>query len=394
MSEADRPELPSALEPTAFEKAALEKTELASPLGQCFAGRYCIEASLGEGGGGHVYRARHMALGRPVALKVLRKQHNERWVSRKRFEREAQALGQLAHPNIVAVTDLGVDGDAPFLVMELLTGSDLARRLRSGALPVASACRYALETLEGLAFVHERGLVHRDIKPGNIFLESTAVGERVKLLDFGLARLVTPSNDAAVTRAGEMLGTPIYMAPEQVAGEAADARTDVYAMGLVLYEMLTGKRAFAGTEMTVLQQQMVAPVPRLMDPELAGLDALIQRATQKEPAQRFGDARAMQLALADAAPSSNHINTPAGATRSRSPRAHPASPPGAPRRVAPAHASGVLRAGAVLLSCLALTAIVLACSIIYLIESPGGKERRALLQRAFSSVLNGPEAPR
>jgi eukaryotic-like serine/threonine-protein kinase len=385
MSEADRQELP----------LALEKTEVASPLGQCFAGRYRIEASLGEGGGGHVYRARHIALGRPVALKVLRKQHNERWVSRKRFEREAHALGQLAHPNIVAVTDLGVENDAPFLVMELLNGTDLARRLRSGALPVALACGYALETLEGLAFVHEQGLVHRDIKPGNIFLESTAVGERVKLLDFGLARLVTPSTDAAVTRFGEVLGTPIYMAPEQVSGEAVDARTDVYAMGLVLYEMVTGKRAFAGDEMAVLQQQMVAPVPRLTDPALASLDALIQRATQKEPGQRFADARAMRLSLADVAAGSNQRLTGANAPAAspRSPQARP-SLQRASRSVAPAQASGLLRAGAVLVSCLALTAIVLACSIIYLIESPGGKERRALLQRALSSVLNGPEAPR
>jgi serine/threonine protein kinase len=292
----------------------------------------------------------------------------------------------------VAVTDLGVDHDAPFLVMELLNGTDLARRLRSGALPVALACHFALETLDGLAFVHEQGLVHRDMKPGNIFLESTAVGERVKLLDFGLARLVTPSSDAAVTRFGEVLGTPLYMAPEQVSGEAADARSDVYAMGLVLYEMVSGRRAFAGDEMVVLQQQMVAPVPRLTDPELAPLDALIQRATQKDPVQRFADARAMRLALADVAAGFTRTNAPH--LSPRSPSARRASTPRAPRRVSPAHAGGLLRAGAVFLSCLALTAIVLACSVIYLIESPGGNERRALLQRAFSSVLSRPEAPR
>jgi eukaryotic-like serine/threonine-protein kinase len=385
MSEADRPELP----------LALEKTQLASGPGLCFQGRYHIEASLGEGGTGHVYRARHIALGRPVALKVLRKQHNERWVSRKRFEREAHALGQLVHPNIVSVTDSGLEKDTPFLVMELLQGVDLARRLRTEPLPVALACRYALEALDGLAFVHEQGLVHRDIKPSNIFLESTAVGERIKLLDFGLARLVTPNDDGAVTRFGEMLGTPIYMAPEQVSGEAADARTDVYAMGLVFYEMLTGRRAFDGNEMAVLQKQLAEPVPALTAPEHQPFDTLIQRATRKDPAQRFPDARALRVALAGI------VQQNAGLTTRHEQPSAPAralglTQPGAPRRAAgkSGAARRLLRAGAVLVSCLALAAIVLACSVIYLIESPGGKERRALLQRVFPSLSDEPVAPR
>lgn len=393
MSRSDRPELP----------LALEKTQLAAELGLCFEGRYRIEAPLGEGGAGHVYRARHIALGRSVALKVLRKHHNERWVSRQRFEREARALGQLTHPNIVAVTDSGVDHGAPFLVMELLEGADLARRLRTEGLPAPLACRYALEALEGLAFVHERGLVHRDIKPANIFLERTAVGERVKLLDFGLARLVAPNEGAAVTRFGEVLGTPHYMAPEQVSGEAADARADVYAMGLVLYEMLTGRRAFTGDDMAVLRQQLVAAVPALEDPALAPFDALLRRATHKEPAERFANARAMREALADAVKNSSALQAggsalghPAGSPSPSAPRRHPTAAPHA-RRLAPRRggaARGLLRAGAVLVSCLALTAIVLACGVIYLVESPGGDERRALLQRALSSALGRAEAPR
>jgi len=380
MPAADESELP----------LALEKTLLASGLGLCFEGRYRIEAPLGEGGAGHVYRARHITLGRAVALKVLRKQHNQRWVSRKRFEREARALGQLVHPNIVAVTDSGVDHDAPFLVMELLDGTDLARRLRGERLPVGLACRYALEALDALAFVHERGLVHRDVKPGNIFLEATALGERVKLLDFGLARLVAPQDDAAVTQFGEMLGTPSYMAPEQVTGETVDARTDVYAMGLVLYEMLAGKRAFAGDDMLVLKQQMIDRVPALAEPALAGFDALIQRATHKEPAQRFADARALRSALADVVAAGRAVPAlaPNGGARA------PAVSRPAPRAGTSRAGSGLLRAGAVLVSCLALTAILLACSVIYLIESPGGEQRRELLQRALSSLLNTPEAPR
>lgn len=372
MSDVERPESP----------LSLASSPGATALGRCFEGRYRIEAALGDGGTGHVYRARHIALDRPVALKVLRKQHNERWVSRKRFEREARALGQLVHPNIVAVTDSGIDNDAPFLVMELLNGTDLARRLRLGALPPSIACRYALELLEGLAFVHERGLVHRDIKPGNVFLENTALGERVKLLDFGLARLVAPSADAAVTHFGEMLGTPVFMAPEQVSGEAADARTDVYAVGLVLFEMLTGRHAFSGAGMVVLQQQLVEPVPRLTAAELAPLDAIIQRATQKEPAQRFPDARAMREALAREAPAFTPVNARDENARRRRTR----QPPSAART------SGLLRVGAVLVSCIALGAIVIASCVILLIESPGGKERRALLQQALSSVLGQSDA--
>ena len=371
---------------------ALATTQLApSFVGRNVEGRYRIEAPLGDGGMGYVYRARHIALDRPVALKVLRKQYSSARVSRKRFEREARALGQLVHPSIVAVTDFGMDQDAPFLVMELLDGQDLARRLRAGALPVALSCRYALEVLDGLAFVHERGLVHRDIKPANIFLESTALGERVKLLDFGLARLVTTSTDAAVTRVGEMLGTPLYMAPEQVAGEAADARTDVYAMGLVLFEMLAGKRAFEGNEMAVLQKHMLEPVPRLPHPAFAPFDGIIQRATQKDPAQRFTDARAMRDALARVAASQTSASgrpeaaPAASAVRTSKPRARRSPAPGT---------SSAMRVGAVLVSCVALAAIMIACSIIYLVESPGGKERRELLQRVLSTASDTKNAPR
>jgi serine/threonine-protein kinase len=382
---------------------ALATTQLApSFVGRSVEGRYRIEAPLGDGGMGYVYRARHIALDRPVALKVLRKAHNERWVSRKRFEREGRALGQLVHPNIVSVTDFGMDQDAPFLVMELLSGQDLARRLRAGALPLPLACRYALEMLDGLAFVHERGLVHRDIKPANVFLESTALGERVKLLDFGLARLVTPSTDATVTRAGEMLGTPFYMAPEQVSGDAADARTDVYAMGHVLFEMLAGKRAFVGSEMAVLHQHMVEPMPSLPDPQLAPFDSVIQRATEKDPAQRFADARSMRDALASVAAavaatvatgSVATASVPAASAPTVSATSAPTvsapsarAPKPRPQRRSSRAPSGVMRVGAVLVSCIALTAILIACSVIYLVESPGGKERRALLQRVLSTA--------
>jgi serine/threonine-protein kinase len=358
-------------------------------IGRCLEGRYRIEAQLGDGGVGRVYRARHLRLDRPVALKVLHKQHNERWVSRQRFEREARALGQLSHPHIVTVTDSGIEGDVPFLVMELLNGHDLTAALRAGALSPALACRYALQLLEGLAFVHEHGLVHRDIKPGNVFLEIGEPGApRVKLLDFGLARLVVPSADASVSRFGEVLGTPAYMAPEQITAEVIDARTDVYAAGLLLFEMIAGRRAFCGSDFEVLSQQLADPVPPLADvrregSQLSRLDDVIQRAAHKEAGQRFPDARAMATALALAA--AEVVSSAARSTASTG-RA-----PGSRRpRPGRGHVGRLLRASAVAVSCVALIAIVIACGVIYLLDSPGGDERRVLLQRVLSSLWEEP----
>lgn len=373
--------------------AVAGRTADPSWIGRSFEGRYRIEAQLGDGGVGHVYRARHLGLDRPVALKVLRKQHNERWVSRQRFEREARALGQLSHPHIVAVMDSGIDGEVPFLVMELLEGQDLASLLREGALAPRLACRYALELLEGLAFVHQHGLVHRDIKPGNVFLERPESGvERVKLLDFGLARLVVPSKDAAVSRYGEMLGTPAYMAPEQITAETVDARTDVYAVGLLLFEMIAGHRPFKGSEPEVWSQQLSAPVPRLAEllrdaGQLSGLDDVIQRAVHKDASARFADARAMATALAAAAAELQAF----GLARTSPPAARSLGRTRRPR--APSAVSGLFRAAALLVSCIAAIAIVIASGVIYLLDSPRGDERRELLQRVLSSFLDEPSPP-
>lgn len=358
-------------------------------IGRSFEGRYRIEAQLGNGGVGRVYRARHLRLDRPVALKVLHKQHNERWVSRQRFEREARALGLLAHPHIVAVTDFGIEGDVPFLVMELLHGQDLTALLRGGALAPALACRYTLQLLEGLGFVHGQGLVHRDIKPGNVFLErAEGSAERVKLLDFGLARLVVPSGDASVSRHGEVLGTPEYMAPEQITAEPVDARTDVYAVALLLYEMIAGRRAFAGGDSEVLRQQLAQPMPLLRDgardgTRLSRLDEVIQQGAEKEPSRRFPDARTMAAALEAAAAELGGSNA-ARATESTSTRARPARRPRRPSL------GGLLRASAVLISCVAVLAILIAGGVIYLLTSPAGDEWRALLQRVLSAQLAEP----
>jgi len=357
-------------------------------IGKCLQGRYQVEAPLGAGGVGKVYRARHLALDRLVALKVLRKQHNEHWGSRQRFEREARALGTLTHPHIVAVTDFGIEGDVPFLVMELLEGESLESRLRAGPLDAELAHRCGQELLAGLGFVHGRGLVHRDIKPGNIFLERTGQGgPRVKLLDFGLAKLVVSTNDAHLTRSGEVFGTPAYMAPEQVTGEAVDARSDVYAAGLVLFEMFAGRRPFVGSDSELLRQQLVDPLPRLGDVRQGvqgseQLDALLLRATHKEKQRRFADAGEMAAALLELAPRR-------ATGKARAPRA------GSLRPVSPrsSRLGGVLRAGALLVCGVALTAIVLAGGVIYLLDSPDGASHRVLLQRALAPLLDEPAAP-
>ena len=361
-------------------------------IGKCLDGRYRIEAQLGAGGAGTVYRARHVGLDRTVALKVLQKQHRERWGSRKRFEREARALAQLSHEHIVAVSDCGVDGDVPFLVMELLEGESLEARLKQGALPPALACEYLLQLLEGLAFVHERGLVHRDIKPGNLFLERTPRGVRLKLLDFGLAKLLAPSGDAAVTLSGEVFGTLAYMPPEQITGEAIDARSDVYAVGLVAFEMIAGRRAFSGHEAELLRQHLVEPLPKLSQlkpaPDVAfaaPLDALLQRATDKDKQQRFADAREMSQALCAAFPLA-----PRPALMGSRSSAAPARPSAGARRASrrrPGKLAGsALRAGALLVCVLALAAIVVAGGVIFLLDGPRAESQRVLLKRALASL--------
>jgi serine/threonine-protein kinase len=247
-----------------------------------------------------------------------------------------------------------------------------------------------LQLLEGLAFVHEHGLVHRDIKPGNLFLERTAQGgERLKLLDFGLAKLLAPSQDAAVTLSGEVFGTPAYMPPEQITGEAIDARSDVYAVGLVAFEMIAGRRAFRGHESELLRQQLVEPVPSLEQlkraPELA-LDEWLQRATAKEKNQRFPSAREMSQAL--------RALLPAVPPRTSASRVSASRVSGLPvvrarvqRRPGAASATGsALRAGALLVCVLALAAIVVAGAVIVSLDGPRADSRRALLKRAIASI--------
>jgi len=210
-----------------------------------------ILAPLGAGGMGEVYRARDTALGREVAIKVLTAEFAADPERLRRFTREAQATAALNHPNILAIFHVGSQDGVPFIVSELLEGETVRERLEAGVLPVRKAVEYAVQVAGGLASAHDKGIVHRDLKPENIFI--TADG-RVKILDFGLAKLLRPEGGTAEDRktvtagtdAGMVLGTVGYMSPEQVRAQAVDARTDIFSLGAILYEMVSGKRAFRG----------------------------------------------------------------------------------------------------------------------------------------------------
>jgi len=220
-------------------------------------GPYEVVTQIGSGGMGEVYRARDTRLGRDVAIKVLPAEFAEDAERLRRFEREAKATAALSHPNILDVHDVGTFEGIPCLVEELLEGESLKERLERGALAVPEAVRIAVEVARGLAAAHGKGIIHRDLKPANVFL--TADG-RVKVLDFGLAKLVGPvplgeadtltHAPTGATEFGRVLGTVAYMAPEQARGTPVDQRADVFAFGVVLYEMVAGERPFRGETAT------------------------------------------------------------------------------------------------------------------------------------------------
>jgi tetratricopeptide (TPR) repeat protein len=261
-------------------------------------GRYRILSLLGEGGMGRVHLVEDDSLQRRLAVKTL-KEDNRRLSDR--FKREAIAAAKVNHPNICKVFDVGEDRGRPFLVMELLEGETLARRLKRGPLAVAEALALAREVLSALEAVHEAGIVHRDLKPSNVFL--TAHGAR--LLDFGLARALPSAitrrleSDGEKTASGIILGTPGFMAPEQIHGGAVDARTDLFAVGIILYEALTGRPPFPGETPVQLLAAVLheEPAPVGSSPRLMALDAPLRRALAKSPEKRFASAREMAEAL-------------------------------------------------------------------------------------------------
>jgi len=215
-------------------------------------GPYEIVGQIGAGGMGEVYRAKDPRLGRDVAIKVLPASFSQDADRLRRFEQEAKAAGVLNHPNITAVYDIGSHDEAPYVVQELLEGETLRSILAGGKLSPRKSIDYALQIAHGLAAAHEKGIVHRDLKPENLFVTKDG---RVKILDFGLAKLTHQEEGSQVTNMptatagtepGVVLGTLGYMSPEQVRGRAADARSDIFSFGAILYEMLSGNRAFRG----------------------------------------------------------------------------------------------------------------------------------------------------
>ena len=271
-------------------------------------GPYEVVALVGTGGMGEVYRARDSRLGRDVAVKILPEAFAADADRLQRFEQEARAAAALNHPNILAVYDLGTHEGAPFIISELLEGESLRDTLASGPVPVRKAVEYSVQIAQGLAAAHDKGIVHRDLKPENVFV--TADG-RVKILDFGLAKLTQAEPAFAGLSAlptippntvpGMVLGTIGYMSPEQVRGVAADNRSDVFALGVVLYEMLSGRRAFQGETaadtMSAILKEDPEDLPvaeRHIPPSLA---RIVGRCLEKNPAARFQSTRDLAFAL-------------------------------------------------------------------------------------------------
>ena len=293
-------------------------------------GPYQIEARIGAGGMGEVYRARDSKLGRDVAIKVLPEAFAHDADRLSRFQREAKMLASLNHPNIATIHGLEQSGDTSYLVMELVSGETLAERLKAGPLVIAEALKIAIQIAEALEAAHEKGVIHRDLKPANV---KVTLEGRVKVLDFGLAKAIAGDGGqdfsnavtltAMGTEEGRVLGTPAYMSPEQARGKPVDKRTDIWAFGCVLYEMLTGKRAFQGE---TVSDTIVAMLEREPDwqalPETTpfSIRVLLRRCLQKEMNKRArdaGDAR-IEIEEALAAPVTAELTTAAPAKGIRS----------------------------------------------------------------------------
>jgi serine/threonine protein kinase/WD40 repeat protein len=270
-------------------------------------GPYKILSMLGSGGMGEVYRASDSRIGREVAVKILPSHFSQDPDRLRRFEQEARAAGMLNHPNIVAIYDAGTNNGSPYLVSELLQGEVLQKKLSGQPLPVRKAIDYALQIAKGLSAAHEKGIVHRDLKPGNIFITKEG---HLKILDFGLAKLThpeslenqsSPAENLDLTESGVVLGTVVYMSPEQVTGRKVDRRSDIFAFGSVLYEMLSGKRPFGGeTQIEVMHAILKTDPAELSQSNRnipPSLDRIVRRCMEKNPDHRFQSTSDLAFAL-------------------------------------------------------------------------------------------------
>jgi serine/threonine protein kinase/Tol biopolymer transport system component len=269
-------------------------------------GHYRVLEKIGAGAMGEVFRARDERLGRDVALKLIRPASSDNPDHLRRFELEARAAAALNHPNIVAVYDVGFNEGSPYIVCELLQGKTLRKRLAEGALPVRLAADYALQIVQGLIAAHDHRIIHRDLKPENLFVTTDG---RVKILDFGVAKLQPSPEDSGrsveelttVTKSGAVVGTVAYMSPEQLRGKPVDHRSDIFGVGAILYEMLTGRRAFRGeTEVDTITAVLREDPPET-NLEQSGVPASFQQVVrhclEKEPENRFQSARDLGFAL-------------------------------------------------------------------------------------------------
>jgi predicted Ser/Thr protein kinase len=277
-------------------------------IGKTF-GPYKILEKIGEGGMGVVYRGLQESLNRYVAIKVLRGElaHDEQFIAR--FRREALAVAKLSHPNILQIFDAGAAEGMNFIVMDYVDGGSLKDLIRKGPIEPRQAASIAAQMAEALDYAHEKGLIHRDVKPANVLLDR---GGRPLLTDFGIARALYAST--RLTRTGTHIGTPEYMAPEQAQGEPADGRTDIYALGIVLYEMLTGKVPFsAHTPMATLYKQVNEPLRpvRAKNPSVpAWLETIVDKALAKRPRDRYQRASDLATALRKRATAAKAVPPP------------------------------------------------------------------------------------
>jgi eukaryotic-like serine/threonine-protein kinase len=288
--------------------------------GTVLAERYRIVRCIAHGGMGSVWEAEHLALAQPVAIKVIHPAlvHDER--ARARFVREARAAAALRHPNVVQIHDYGMDGNVPYIAMELLDGEPLSRRIDRGPLPPAEVLELVTQIGRAIAKAHDVGVVHRDLKPDNVVVVAGDDGEVAKVLDFGIAKHADAGVDGT-TKAGGMLGTPCYTSPEQlVAPGLADARADLWSLAVITYECLLGRRPFQAASVAELAVAVLAepaPVPSAHGRVPIEFDAWFERATRREPDERFQDVHEMLDALARALRSPVAAPGPKRATSSR-----------------------------------------------------------------------------
>jgi WD40 repeat protein len=332
-------------------------------------GPYEILSPLGAGGMGEVYRARDTKLDREVAIKVLPEKFAQDAAALARFEREAKAVAALSHPNILGIYDLGRDGGATYAAMELLAGETLRQRLDEGALPQRKALEYGLQIAHGLAAAHEKGIVHRDLKPENLFITSEG---RVKILDFGLAKVAAAQDEgtksptvAASTEPGTVMGTVGYMSPEQVRGKPADHRSDLFSLGAILYEMLSGERAFRGESAAETMAAIAQKDPRQLS-ELEGrfppsIERILRHCLEKKPEERFDTAHDLAFALETAG------TVPASAT------------------AAPRDDAGSRRSRAALLAIVATAAALLGGLGVFQLRAPKPQRAAAWHRLTFAS---------